>query len=212
MTARKLSDVSAWFTGSVNWDEKDQEVDAKREQAAQRDIAKELVSKGVPKRTAKAAGDPAKTQATECVESFDKSEDDTLVLSGPCGTGKSVSAAHWLGMHERGGLFVAASALSAMSDFNEADRHKMKELRRTRWLVVDDIGQEFSDKREFSSQRMADLIKTRHDDMLKTIITTNLTGQEFGARYGERIVSRLMEGGRWDSLAGHDDMRAKWSS
>mgnify|MGYP001420694463 CR=1 FL=1 len=58
-------------------------------------------------------------------------------------------------------------------------------------LVLDDVGAERES--EFATDSLNLILGRRYNDVLKTVLTTNLTMQEIGARYGERISSRMSE-------------------
>lgn len=68
----------------------------------------------------------------------------------------------------------------------------MREVLDTRHLLVlDDVGAERES--EFATDSLNLILGRRYNEVLKTVITTNLTMQEIGARYGERISSRMSE-------------------
>lgn len=63
-------------------------------------------------------------------------------------------------------------------------------------LIIDDLGTEFESK--FNTAQVYNLINSRQNIGLPTIITSNLTLMELQTRYAERIVSRLI--GDYDYL------------
>jgi DNA replication protein DnaC len=141
---------------------------------------------------------------------------DICVLASSPGTGKSVAAV--ARVHEqvaaperwedatksdrdprpqyRGHvpLWITAAQLARTNHFeqSEIDRVAKVEL-----LVVDDLGAEFNDAKGFFLALLDELIDQRYARKLATIITTNLDAEAFKGRYGERIVDRIREVGRF---------------
>ena len=117
-----------------------------------------------------------------------------LVLSGHKGSGKSVAAGWWLKHAGVGGVrrWHTAPELSLL-DWYDGAFTKVAELDGP--LVIDDLGSEFSDGKGFFQQRLDALIDARYREYRPTLITTNIAAKELGARYGERVVDRMREGG-----------------
>lgn len=59
-------------------------------------------------------------------------------------------------------------------------------------LLLDDLGGERMS--EWTLERLHGLIDQRWSNNLRTVVTTNLSGQDLYDRYGERIVDRLIDG------------------
>lgn len=123
-----------------------------------------------------------------------------LILVGAHGCGKTYAAARWLWKadHERFVPFSIRRAVlqrrfveaNALKDIPFEDRPQLG----TRIaLVVDDLGAE----QDFMYQDWARVIALRYRNGLPTVITTNLSEDEFGATYGVRVVDRLREVGRF---------------
>lgn len=70
-----------------------------------------------------------------------------------------------------------------------------RDLCATEMLAIDDLGREPIEVSDYGNvwYPLVDLITTRYDRQLFTLITTNLTPQEIRARYGDRIADRLNE-------------------
>jgi hypothetical protein len=129
-----------------------------------------------------------------------------LTLVGPTGRGKTMAGA-WLIAIE-GGVYVSALELRKRllsghwRDIEWADR-----ILRSRIVVLDDVGTETGDSDalaatfELVNQRMG-------SDGALTLITCNLTGEEFAKRYGERTVRRIEHDGRIVEVKG-EDLRRK---
>lgn len=62
-------------------------------------------------------------------------------------------------------------------------------------LAIDDLGEEPLERVEYGSVHtpLVDLLEQRYNRQLFTVITTNLTSQEIGEKYGLRIRDRLRE-------------------
>ena len=62
-------------------------------------------------------------------------------------------------------------------------------------LAIDDLGEEPVERVEYGSVHtpLVDLLEQRYNRQLFTVITTNLTSQEIGEKYGLRIRDRLRE-------------------
>jgi hypothetical protein len=147
------------------------------------------------------------TPALKNARALDERRDGTMVLSGPRGCGKSV-AASWLvsrnpnwtyiGDHYDGKnghwpidyapRFVDASQLGRIwrtePDLRDA-------ICNCSTLAVDDVGTEFSDEKGWLRSILDELVVTRHDSRLKTLLTTNIAPRDLGDRYGERITDRI---------------------
>jgi DNA replication protein DnaC len=63
--------------------------------------------------------------------------------------------------------------------------------------VIDDLGSEYHDAKGFFQTLLDEIIDVRYAGKLPTVITTNLDAAGFAAWYGERIVDRVREGGRF---------------
>lgn len=62
-------------------------------------------------------------------------------------------------------------------------------------MVLDDPGTEFLDRAGSMGVRMDGLLDARYREIRKTLITTNLCVEDFSARYGERVMDRIRDGG-----------------
>ena len=103
----------------------------------------------------------------------------------------------------RGGmpLFVTSARLSRWDRY---DRDEMNRLLRADRLVIDDLGSEYADVKGNFNAILDELVSDRHGNRRPLVITTNLNGEAFKARYDDRIADRIREVGRFVSI--------KWSS
>ena len=132
----------------------------------------------------------AKSPATPC---------STLLFIGDTGTGKThLSTAIAKEVIERGLEVIYDSAQNIIADF-EADRFKSGygpyEPRADKYLecdllIIDDLGTEFVN--QFTVSCLYNLINTRQNKGLATLISTNLKPRELVSKYEDRIYSRLV--------------------
>ena len=124
---------------------------------------------------------------------------DNLFLIGTTGTGKThISTSIAKAVIAKGFSVLYDSAqniVSAFEDdkfrsgFNQTDSKAEKYLE-CELLIIDDLGTEFVT--QFSTSCMYNLITTRQNRGLNTIISTNLSFDELRTNYSGRITSRLM--------------------
>ncbi len=136
--------------------------------------------------------------AKSYAENF-KSSKGNLLLIGKTGTGKThISTAIAREVIRRGFDVIYDSAQNIINDF-ETDRFKSgyreTESRSDKYsecdlLIIDDLGTEFIT--QFSVSCIYNLINTRENRGLATIISTNLSSKELSQKYDDRICSRLL--------------------
>ncbi len=136
--------------------------------------------------------------AKSYAENFKNSRGNLLFI-GKTGTGKThISTAIAREVIKRGFDVIYDSAQNIINDF-EADRFKSgyrdTESRAEKYLecdllILDDLGTEFIT--QFSISCLYNLINTRENRGLATIISTNLSSKELSVKYDDRICSRLL--------------------
>lgn len=136
-----------------------------------------------------------------------------LVLAGPTGCGKTVAACLALDLGlvlevqgpfvrpTNAGEFLKAIDLLRIDTF---DSEPWENLGKEPVLVIDDLGTEPLDEKGWGLSKIAALLDDRYDGCRKTVITTNLTGDQFKARYrdGGRLADRLREAGSYIQFSG----------
>jgi DNA replication protein DnaC len=125
-----------------------------------------------------------------------------LVLAGDVGLGKTAAASWWAleGIRDRHRpLFVTAARLSRWERYDVAEMDRLLLASR---LVIDDLGNEFSDTKGNFLAVLDETISDRVANHRPTVITTNLTPEAFVGRYGERVRDRIRESGRFQIFAG----------
>lgn len=145
---------------------------------------------------------PVPTPALEAVGRFLGPKDKTpiLVLAGGVGTGKTVAAAWGCAFHS--GRMVKALDLVRIGLFAEGqDKATLRDLERADLAVIDDVGAEPQDTKGYAYAAFFEAFERRYDACAKTILTTNLTMDEFRARYGTGVGVRF-----WDRIRGD----ARW--
>ena len=122
-----------------------------------------------------------------------------LLLIGPTGTGKThISTAIARELIHKGYDVIYDSTQNVISDF-EADRFKSgygrEDSRSDKYLdctllILDDLGTEFVN--QFTIATLYNLLNTRQNKGLATVISTNLSPEELARKYEDRIYSRII--------------------
>ncbi len=185
-------------------------------QAAQRrkSFLRGLREHGMGERLVEAATDALQpTPAIAAARDWFAGGKTWLVLSGDVGTGKSVAAAATLiderraspsvvfqGDKRRGTIaFRRASSVVRMSAFDEGAR-ELELLKSVAMLVIDDLGTEHATS--WGQSLIHEIFDTRHDDKLRTIITTNIRRDQLKAALGDRLADRIAQDGKVVFLEG----------
>lgn len=136
--------------------------------------------------------------AKSYAENFPKKRGN-LLLIGTTGTGKThISTAIAKEIIHQGFDVVYDSVQNIISDF-EADKFKsgygqtdtvVDKYLECELLIIDDLGTEFTT--QFSTSVIYNLLNTRQNKGLATVISTNLTAKELAGKYEGRIYSRIV--------------------
>lgn len=119
-----------------------------------------------------------------------------LVLVGARGIGKSLAAAWAVAQGPRRGgraLWVQATELAAMEFYGEAGQ-RLEAVRRCGLLVVDEVGAGEVGRPESWGPRIESVLCSRHDRDLDTLVTSNMSKEEFVRSHDERVLDRLRPG------------------
>lgn len=127
---------------------------------------------------------------------------ECLTLSSGTGTGKTVAAGFLL-KSIKVGSYVYAPSLPKLFLNDE----EFRKLRKTRFLVMDDIGLEY--RKDWFFSNFDALLHHRHGNYLPTVITTNLSGAKFEGIYSKRILSRMTEWGKFIQFKDRDLRKAR---
>ena len=135
-----------------------------------------------------------------------------LFFYGTVGTGKSfLSGCIAKELLERGHsiiYFSAAGLFDTLSrvkfDYKNIDEHyrSYEDLFQCDLLIIDDLGTEFSNN--FVNSQLFFLINERHLHQKATVISTNLSLEDFRNRYSDRIFSRITSNYELCKLTGPD--------
>jgi hypothetical protein len=137
-------------------------------------------------------GERLPSLALDAVREWDRSGDTFLTLCGLCGVGKTAAACAWLWHHRSvGGLLASAAQLRRRNWFDAA---AIEPVFSAAHLILDDAGAEFGGS-DWQA-KMDELITRRDADGAQTIITSNLTPEQFHAALGDRAWDRLTGNGR----------------
>ena len=125
-----------------------------------------------------------------------------LLLIGKTGTGKThISTAIARRIIDMGYDVIYDSVQNIIADF-EDDKFRRgyhdEELKAEKYLecdllIIDDLGTEFSNQVTISC--IYNLLNTRHNKGLATVISTNLSAEELARKYEDRIYSRIVGAG-----------------
>lgn len=131
-----------------------------------------------------------------------------LVLLGGTGSGKTIAALHAIRRLEAARFVRAPELGGAVRPTSDERKLGQEELdpRRVGLLVIDDLGAEQLTPRFEQSLFLA--IDARQDVSRRTIITSNLSKEDFRPRYDARVIDRLNAIARVASLGG-DSLRPK---
>lgn len=163
---------------------------------------------GIPERLLHLIESPKESPAIQAVRAFlePTNTKTMLILAGGVGCGKTVAAA-WAIDSRKTGLFVKAVELVRHGTY---DREFWEQLGASPLLAIDDLGTEPRDEKGWAAANLDALLDARYDGARKTILTTNLTADDFKARYcagaGIRTLDRIREIGTFFAVPG-DSMR-----
>jgi DNA replication protein DnaC len=170
------------------------------------EIRRETVAnRGVPELHLRAVVDkpPDECDALSAVRTFIASADARtfLVLSGTVGTRKTGSAA-WA-LSQRSGLFLKADDLGRVAGARDEESvETYRSCKRVGLLILDDVGAEYADEKGWFVRALTAVVDCRYENLLKTVMTTNLDAAAFKARYGERLTDRIRGAGTFVALGG----------
>lgn len=142
-------------------------------------------------------------KARQYAKNFDEYTTTGLLLSGTVGTGKTylsfgigrylASKGFWPYRKSFVDICLAIKR-SWRQEVSEESRIK-EPLLKDSPIIIDDLGAEMKERSEqgWVSELLFEIVQTRYEKELPTIITTNLKLDELSHRYGERTASRICE-------------------
>lgn len=136
-----------------------------------------------------------------------------LVMCGKPGTGKNhlalAIAKHVITEHQNSALFTTALRIARLfkSTWSKNSERTEAEVIRIytdpELLIIDEVGVQFGSEAE--KLILFEIINTRYERMMPTILISNLPKDELSAFIGERVIDRMNDGGgctlafTWDS-------------
>lgn len=162
-----------------------------------------LLACGVPELEAEVvARGAADNPTTLAVRDFSAGPLTFCLVLGGAGSGKTIAVSEAL-LNARlawdGGKswcysssearFHLAGDLARLSYYGGDATRTLDKAERVPWLVLDDIGSEFV--ADIWRSNFSELIATRNSGKRKTLITSNLSVEDFKAKYDARIISRI---------------------
>lgn len=144
---------------------------------------------------------------------FDKRRGENYLLIGGTGLGKTHLSTSVARLVINGGFDVvydtAQGVFSAFeaAQFGRDEEAGEEKYLRCELLIMDDLGTELTNN--FTVSCLYNIINTRLNNNLSTIINTNLTHGELRTRYADRITSRLFGEFRPLMFSGNDIRREK---
>lgn len=151
------------------------------------------------------AGELVETQAIRAAQKWTTTTTWCLLLTGPPGTGKTIAAVDVVvraaqryevrhaGIMPCSGLpfrFVRAPALGRIMAADTMDS-----ICTCQALVIDDLGTEHIGASGLALSAVEEIITVRESEKKRTIITSNLSVADIGARYGARVRRRIADHG-----------------
>jgi DNA replication protein DnaC len=157
-------------------------------------LAHNLKSAGIPKSCWGAKPD---FNNTICKKLKTLKEGQQIVLSGTYGCGKTWGVFAWaIEQIKTGKDIICKDANSFYMELKtDEGREEFDKYKKLPCLIIDDLGVEYDAQSGYFQSLLDDLINVRYVNNLTTIITTNLTMEKFGQRYGGRIIDRLRDSG-----------------
>lgn len=123
-----------------------------------------------------------------------------LVMLGPSGVGKSCAAAYGLHRQVRAGMRARWQNASTLvreigSAFDSHAAQRLEVVKHVECLVLDDLGAEH--RNEFTASLLFEVLQHRHEESLRTIVTTNLNPEACRERVGSRLYDRIRSACVW---------------
>ena len=158
---------------------------------------------GVPRRALNTLStDIIQTEAMQEIELFPPN--GILVLSGRAGCGKTVAASKWLCDKVTDKPNVPPVVrFATVPDIERMGRYNAKALGALEsipFLAIDEIGSEFLDTRGSFTSVLDAILGKRDSECRETLLTTNLTAEQFKSSYGMKIIDRIRGAGRFASV------------
>ncbi len=206
---KKLNSVSLFemFDANAESDEwvrqREKELSEQAEKEAAYQTQKNVERSGVPRRYWHSTfdtyipRDDKDSRNLETVRNFSKleSNDKVLLLLGAKGLGKTHLGAAII--RNCGGKFISIEELifkyeSAQDFHSKTNREElMDSYSNTKMLVIDEIGRSMQQEKE--NALLNYILRRRYENMLPTVLISNLTKEDLLKKLGEAVFDRLKE-------------------
>lgn len=154
----------------------------------------------------------AKQKCLDYLRTYEGSERNSLLIVGNYGTGKTHLACAIANKLIDEGIPILFDTFSGYleklkAEFDTTKRCCLENMKSVSVLFIDDIGKE--KQTEWTRSIMFDIINTRYEDLLPTIITSNISGKELEEYLGGATYSRLCEMCKGVMVKGVDQRKIK---
>ena len=157
------------------------------------------IGMGVPVRHMNKIDVCRQTSAVKAALEWVNSDSWLMMISGQPGKGKSFAAAYYMWVVTRS-LMGPTGGWSQCGDLPDMDRQEVKTMKALPFLVLDDLGSEYYSNKGWFLARLYNILGYRYDNLLRTIITTNLSKKEVLKRYDDARLHRRLVGEDGDVL------------
>lgn len=205
----KLNPVSLWATLEANPEmdawimQREQELAEQAKQKAAYQTQKKVESSGVPRRywhvdfdtyVPKGEKDSKNLESVKNFANLEKN-DKVLLLLGPKGLGKTHLGSAII--RHCGGKFISIEELifkyDSAQDFHAKTNREelMESYSSTKMLVIDEIGRSMQQEKE--NALLNYILRRRYENMLPTVLISNLAKADLLKKLGEAVLDRLRE-------------------
>jgi DNA replication protein DnaC len=174
-------------------EEKARDRERQHAERLERRLASRLDEAGLGSRQRDAAMSPKDTEALKAARQWYQGQKAWLLLCGGVGAGKSVAAGWCVVEVVKGGGTASqrkSQELARLSGF-ESGAVELERLKHIDLLVVDDVGAE--NVSEWGRAVLFELLDARHEERLRTVLTSNLSPNALASHLGERLADRIRE-------------------
>lgn len=183
--------------------QREKELAEKAEKEAAYQMQKSVESSGVPRRYWHVDFDtyiPRNEKDSKNLESIKnfanlEKNDKVLILLGPKGLGKTHLGSAII--RNCGGKFISIEKLifkyeSAQNFYAKTNRDELMEsYSSTKMLVIDEIGRSIQQEKE--NALLSYILRRRYENMLPTVLISNLSKADLLKKFGEAVLDRLRE-------------------
>lgn len=183
--------------------QREKELDEQAEKEATYQMQKNVESSGVPRRYWHVNFDifiPRNEKDSKNLETIKKftnlkNNDKVLILLGSKGLGKTHLGSAII--RNCGGKFISIEKLifkyeSAQNFYAKTNRDELMEsYSSTKMLVIDEIGRSIQQEKE--NALLSYILRRRYENMLPTVLISNLSKADLLKKFGEAVLDRLRE-------------------